>query len=897
MARRHELAYALNAGGVDPDAMARVDLEKMRLAGEHPVKNWLPRVLGPMTLRPGTQNLYRMTSDLQHRQIPFLQELGASYMLRLSPYEMRVQYQDAIVQVPSVSTTIASGSWSDVSTSPATATGGVSPNFSGTATSSAKLRQSVSVGASDQAKYNILRIVVWNGPIWLRIGTTSAGQELIADTELREGTHKIGFIPNAGTIYIELRSDSDTYKAVGQIQFESTLIGGTGDLVLPTPWPSAAIISQLRHWQSIDTMFVGDGVYLPRQIEHRGPYAWSVVMHYTSNGPWKAGSDRLALTPTGLTGNINITSSEPLFRSGHLGALLELTHTGGKTVTATLTGFDQTSDYITVVGIGAERTFYRTGTGSSFVGTLTLERSTEAGTPTVWSTVSTFVNGAATFTSTAETDADDNVRAHYRWRCTAYTSGSVVAALDYASGVTTGHARITSYTSSTQVAVEVLSAFGRLTATRDWRIGAWSDIDGWPRVPIIHDDRMLWFRGDTVYGSVVDDYPNHDDDNSTDAGPFVRTIGSEHSSGVLWASALTRLCVGTAAFEAVLQASEIDEPLTPTRYTVRKPTRRGSADLEPAKHDDGLFFTQRNTRRIYELFIPDGQSRPATQDMTRLVPTAANTGIVRMAVQQQPENRLYAVLASGACLVLTFDRDDKVSAWTTIEVAGGFIEDVAVLPNTQQDDVYFTVVRNTTQRWIEKIGPEFEQASVSTCTLLDGHRVLTGAISSISGATQFASQTVQVWADGIKRADVTLDASGNGSLGGTYVRVVYGKSFAATWKSVKLAYAAGLGTALGQTKQVHGAGLILRNSCLDGITVGGETDRLLPLPDYVNGALRTTSQFFDHYDMDIMPIQSEWTPDARLHVRADSAYGPVTLQAIVLDIETRDGSGSAPSNG
>ena len=40
---------------------------------------------------------------------------------------------------------------------------------------------------------------------------------------------------------------------------------------------------------------------------------------------------------------------------------------------------------------------------------------------------------------------------------------------------------------------------------------------------------------------------------------------------------------------------------------------------------------------------------------------------------------------------------------------------------------------------------------------MDGYRVLTGSISSISGATHLASQTVQIWADGQRRADVARD--------------------------------------------------------------------------------------------------------------------------------------------
>ncbi len=140
-------------------------------------------------------------------------------------------------------------------------------------------------------------------------------------------------------------------------------------------------------------------------------------------------------------------------------------------------------------------------------------------------------------------------------------------------------------------------------------------------------------------------------------------------------------------------------------------------------------------------------------------------------------------------------------------------------------------------------------------------------------------------------ADVTLDGSGVAALtGGPFARVVYGKAFTADFKSVKLAYAAQLGDAVGQTKMVHGAGLVLHKSCLDGILVGPDFDHLEALPQIYKGAVLTPNQLIDHYDQDIFPINAEWTPDARLVVRVNSAEGPVTVQGVVIDVETRDGA-------
>lgn len=893
--RRHELAFALNAGAVDPKALTRVDLEKSRLAGEHPIDNLVPEVLGPLSLRPGTESLVRITGDAETRQRRFQRTTGTGYVLLFSASEMRVTINGGIQQVPSVATAINSGSWTDQSSGSATASGGATLTLNATTTSSARLRQSVSVAGGDQAKVNILRVVVSAGPVFLRIGTSAGGAELMpggTDAELDVGTHKIGVTPGAATIYIDVKSQDAVTRTVSQIQFESTLIGGTGDLVLPTPWDTMAKIDALRSHQSIDVMFIGDGYAQQRRIEHRGPLSWGIALYRTSNGPFVAGDSKITLTPAAVSGNTTLTASEGYFQSGHSGAVIETTQ-AGKTVSATLDDADLTTDYISVVGVSGitgGRTFRRIGVDSSFDGTIVLERSFEPSDPTIWTTYLTFTDAFVAFDTTVN-DGQDNLTVHYRFRVTDYTSGSVDVTLEYSAGVSIGRSRITTVNSPTSVDVEVLQRLGNTSATRQWRISDWSGVRGWPRVPVIHDARLHWYRRDTDYASLPDNYVSFDDRTLGDSAPLNRSVGSGGEEGVLWSLSEARLLAGTAAFEAVIAASEFDGPLTPADYTVRKPSRRGCADIQAVPHDDGVFFVQRSRQKLYELSMVS-QGRFSSQNISRLNPAAFRAGISRIAVQQQPETRCYAFMDDGSLTVLTWEREDKVVAITSMSVAGGLIEDIVTMPETDQDDTYLIVNRDG-RRYQEKFAKEADQWDPDTCALLDGHKVLSGSVSQITGATQFANETVQVWADGQRRADVSINGSGVGSLGATYSRVVYGKRYYGRYKSVKLAYAAGLGTAVGQTKIVRGAGLILGNSCLDGIRVGPDFDHLDPMPDFVNGAARTTNQFFEHYDHDIMPINSEWNVDARVCALIDSAEGPCTIEGIVMDIETRDGAGPA----
>jgi hypothetical protein len=353
---------------------------------------------------------------------------------------------------------------------------------------------------------------------------------------------------------------------------------------------------------------------------------------------------------------------------------------------------------------------------------------------------------------------------------------------------------------------------------------------------------------------------------------------------------MDKMAIGASSFVASVQASDLGEALTPTNFAVRRGPSIGASFVPPAQIDGSAIMADRSNTRLYEIGVPEASSKISATDVTRLNPSATNVGIVAMAVQRQPDTRVYCVLSDGTCAVLTFEKADQVVAFTTIETPGGEIEDVCVIPGETQDRVYFVVKRNETERYLERLAKEVDQQSLATYAGLDAHKVLTGSISSITGGTHLAGQTVHVFADGLYRGTVTLDDSGEASLGATYSRVVYGLSYAAVFKSVKLAYAAQLGSAIGQTKIVHGASPVLSNSVLDGIRIGSGADYTDPMPDIINGAERTPGQFFTEYDKAPFPIAGDWDADSRLYISAESHHGPVTVQGIAFDIETRDGA-------
>jgi hypothetical protein len=108
MARTHPSLNAFNRGEVSKAALARVDVEKMRLAAESQV-NWQPAVTGSMMLRPGTQYLFSTRSDAAAFGIPFIYGTNDTAILELTDSHMRVIASDALVTRASVSTSVTNG--------------------------------------------------------------------------------------------------------------------------------------------------------------------------------------------------------------------------------------------------------------------------------------------------------------------------------------------------------------------------------------------------------------------------------------------------------------------------------------------------------------------------------------------------------------------------------------------------------------------------------------------------------------------------------------------------------------------------------------------------------------------------------------------------------------------
>lgn len=284
-----------------------------------------------------------------------------------------------------------------------------------------------------------------------------------------------------------------------------------------------------------------------------------------------------------------------------------------------------------------------------------------------------------------------------------------------------GWAKITAFTSATQVTISIKSTFGGTAAVTTWRLGAWSDTTGWPGAVTFHEERLFLanskLQPQTLWASVSGAYesfaPTGADGITKDDHGLNFTIADDRVNAIRWMSAGKSLALGTTGGEFNLTASSLNEALTPSNVTVRRETTNGSADIRPERIGAAVLYVQRAGRKIYEMaysFENDAFNSPELSLLARHVTQA---GIKEIAFQAEPWAILWVVRMDGALLGLTYMRGQDVVGWHRHRIAGADAKvlSVAVIPGSGQDECWLAVerrVNGATKRSVERMAMAFE---------------------------------------------------------------------------------------------------------------------------------------------------------------------------------------------
>jgi hypothetical protein len=240
--------------------MNRVTLDNYAACAELLDNMWVDSN-GPMSLRPGWGFQARLGVD-KVRLHAFSRSITERFIICLSNNEMRIAAPETvnsfvssdliadIISRPAVVAPITNGDfttligWTNASEPNATATIGSNRlllNSDGFAI--ALVRQQVTT--LNPGVLHAIEIDVRHGPVDFRCGSSSGNDDywsLTGKKALRTGRYSLAITPSASTFWIQFESHVNR-----QVEVEGVAIAASGDMVIPTPWPTWSRADKFQH--------------------------------------------------------------------------------------------------------------------------------------------------------------------------------------------------------------------------------------------------------------------------------------------------------------------------------------------------------------------------------------------------------------------------------------------------------------------------------------------------------------------------------------------------------------------------------------------------------------------------------------------------------------------------
>lgn len=396
-----------------------------------------------------------------------------------------------------------------------------------------------------------------------------------------------------------------------------------------------------------------------------------------------------------------------------------------------------------------------------------------------------------------------------------------------------GWCTITGFTSSTVVDVSIhpRGPFGASSASLRWRLGEFCDARGWPITGSFYKGRLWLFgtstRPQTLWASQTNDFesfgPTEADGTVLDTNAIGYALDDDQVNTARWLMPSPRgLLAGTASGEFLITPLNRNGALAPGNISADRQGDRGSdAATKPQRVSGLVVFPQRGGRKLRSLEYDFGIDRFTTPDLTALADHITGPGFVETAYADIPAGVFYGLRSDGKIAALTFDADQKMRAWTLLEVAGGTVESIAAVPDPQgsSSDLYVSVARSfggATTRTVEWMRSPFDGVleAAEDAFIVDGGLTLDSALefNTVSGLDHLEGQTVAIVADGSVRQNQVVTAGAVTITGPAARKVHVGLAFRARVLTMEPELPMRDGTSQGRKKRLVKATLRLLHS-------------------------------------------------------------------------------------
>jgi len=312
---------------------------------------------------------------------------------------------------------------------------------------------------------------------------------------------------------------------------------------------------------------------------------------------------------------------------------------------------------------------------------------------------------------------------------------------------------ITAYTSAQQVTAQVQAAvIGGANGTLDgtgttvnWRLGKWGATTGaYPYTVMFWQNRLTFSGTDAEPGaiesSVTGDFTNFAPTNfdstvaTTNALSWI--ISDDQVNATRWlspagSSQAAQLAIGTTGGENIMQPGSTSSALSATNVQVYRETTYGSApNVNPLRIGKSVLFTNRPGRKVHEYTFSWQVNGYLGPDLTVFAEHITRLGIVQMVYQQSPYSVVWAILANGGLIGMTYMKEQEVKGWHRHQLGGSYyggspkVESIAVIPSPDgtYDELWLSVLRTngtTPIRTVEAMTRYFDDQPVEQSFFVD----------------------------------------------------------------------------------------------------------------------------------------------------------------------------------
>ena len=328
---------------------------------------------------------------------------------------------------------------------------------------------------------------------------------------------------------------------------------------------------------------------------------------------------------------------------------------------------------------------------------------------------------------------------------------------------------ITAVSSGTQATVDMKQKAWATTDTADFRLGAWYGTN-WPSLVTIHEQRIVW-QGTTNFPwlwmtnsfNYHNFSPSDYSGNVKDSNAIYYNMATDKIAPVRWLASLGSLLIGTELYE--MRMFSAGAGLAPGDCVVRKESTYGVHDAAPVITDDTLIFIQRLQRTLRSVAYDYTRDAYVGPELSVLAESLTVPGIKKIIYQREPNALIWALLEDGTLLAITYDKEQDVTAWSRVELAGDntHVVDIVTVPSAtfKQDMLIILVERTingTTRRYLEILSKELlKNIPLKDIPFLDSAMRYKGpSTTHITGLNHLEGQTVRVMDEGALREDVVV---------------------------------------------------------------------------------------------------------------------------------------------